>query len=175
MIFTEELLFEAKFLCLSRRKPHRALHLQIVSRIFRHPRKCTEGGKSKKYSVEHLSPAESKSNHQARGRSARQSEIMTCYPFKSSPLNVTKRGEHIIQLGQKRSSMMRLLLDIHRVQERRKREYFLYRTWWAIWRLNTMHEMPKMVAGAVFLFEGDLTYKYDTCKVRTLRWRSERS
>jgi hypothetical protein len=69
MIFTRELLFEAKCLCISRRKPHKALHLQIVSRIFRHPGQCTEGGKSKNFSIEHISPAESKISHQARGRS----------------------------------------------------------------------------------------------------------
>jgi hypothetical protein len=139
MIFTEELLFEAKCPCLPRRKPQGALHLQIVSRIFWHPGQCREGGKSKNFSIEHLCPAESKSSHQASGRSARRSEIITCYPLKYSLLNVTKKGENIIQLGQKRSSMIGLLLDSHRIQERRKkREYFLYWVWWAIWRLDTI-------------------------------------
>ena len=52
-----------------------------------------------------------------RGKSAKRSEIMTYSPLKNSLLKVTKKREQIIQLGQKRSSMMGLQLDNQCVQE----------------------------------------------------------
>ena len=62
-----------------------------------------------------------------RGRSARRSQIMRCSPFKNSLSNVTKKRRAKDSTGQKRSSRMGLLLDSHRVQERkrRKRRIFL--------------------------------------------------
>jgi predicted nucleic acid binding AN1-type Zn finger protein len=51
---------------------------------------CIEGRRNKNFSIEHVSPAESKSNHQE-GRSAGRSEIMTFTPFKNSLFKVTKK------------------------------------------------------------------------------------
>jgi hypothetical protein len=76
--------------CVCREESAEGRHLQITCRIFRIRVQCTEGGRNKNLSIEHVSPAESKSNHQE-GSSDGRSEIITFSPFKNSLLKVTKK------------------------------------------------------------------------------------
>jgi hypothetical protein len=125
------------------------IHEHQVSRIFRHRRAVHRRCKGQEFFLPKAKAAI------RRGGSARRSEIMTCSPFKNSLLNITK-----IRRAKDPARPKENLYGVPTVwrpscsgkKKKNKRRTFPVQGTWAIWRLDTVHGMPKMVARAVFFF-----------------------